>query len=50
MSEVDATTDKMIPIEMPSLSSGDDQEGEGATLANWLVAVGDEVELSLIHI
>ncbi len=46
MSEVDATTDKMIPIEMPSLSSGDDQEGEGATLANWLVAVGDEVEQS----
>ncbi|MBB84975.1 MAG: pyruvate dehydrogenase complex dihydrolipoamide acetyltransferase [Deltaproteobacteria bacterium] len=44
MSEVDATTDKMIPIEMPSLSSGDDREGEGATLANWLVAVGDEVE------
>ncbi|MGB0622095.1 MAG: dihydrolipoamide acetyltransferase family protein [Myxococcota bacterium] len=44
MSEVDATTDKMIPIEMPNLSSGDDQDGEGATLANWLVAVGEEVE------
>ncbi len=44
MSDADATTDKLIPIEMPRLSSGDDQEGEGATLASWLVAVGDEVE------
>lgn len=44
MSDADTTTDKLIPIEMPRLSSGDDQEGEGATLASWLVAVGDEVE------
>lgn len=44
MSDADDTTDKMIPIGMPRLSSGDDDEGEGATLASWLVAVGDEVE------
>ncbi|MCR9097242.1 MAG: 2-oxo acid dehydrogenase subunit E2 [bacterium] len=44
MSDADTTTDKLIPIEMPRLSSGDDQEGEGATLASWLVAVGDDVE------
>lgn len=44
MSDADATTDRLIPIEMPRLSSGDDDEGEGATLASWLVTVGDEVE------
>ena len=33
----------MKPIEMPQLAAGDD-EGEGATLASWLVAVGDRVE------
>ena len=34
-----------IPIEMPQLSSGSEEEaGEGATLASWLVEVGDLVE------
>ena len=34
-----------IPIEMPQLSAGQDEDAsEGATLASWLVAVGDLVE------
>ena len=28
MSDADATTDRLIPIEMPRLSSGDDDEGD----------------------
>ncbi len=33
----------MTSIEMPQLAAGDD-EGQGATLASWLVSVGDRVE------
>jgi pyruvate dehydrogenase E2 component (dihydrolipoamide acetyltransferase) len=34
-----------IPIEMPQLSAGQDEDAsEGATLASWLVAVGDLVK------
>ena len=34
-----------IPIEMPQLSAGQDEDASaGATLASWLVAVGDLVE------
>lgn len=47
MSDGDTDDEKLIPIEMPRLSSGageEDGESEGATLANWLVDVGDEVE------
>ncbi len=36
--------DKLVRIEMPQLSSGAEEESEGATLASWLVAAGDEVE------
>jgi pyruvate dehydrogenase E2 component (dihydrolipoamide acetyltransferase) len=36
--------DKLVRIEMPQLSSGGEEESEGATLASWLVAAGDEVE------
>ena len=39
MSDAEATTDKLFQIEMPRLSAGDDDEGDGATLASWLVAV-----------
>lgn len=37
--------DKTIEIEMPQLGSGDaEADAAGATLASWLVSVGDEVE------
>lgn len=36
--------DKRVRIEMPQLSAGADEEHEGATLASWLVRLGDEVE------
>lgn len=47
MSGSEKTANKSINIEMPQLSSpGDDEGGDpGATLASWLVGVGDAVTL-----